>query len=199
MTDSIPADSLPEELRNLSPGAAIVVKLGNANYTDLYLSALSSVMRDHIMETKGYAVYVSVTNPVSLLVEILASIDVPTTNVSFVDVTSYMMVAKGKRVANTTYVESPTMLETIMLRVEYLLQRSKVERKIVIIDSISSLGIHNNQAILSEFLHILVNTMKSKGVTTVLLTVAEETGAELQNMLSLICDRSVTIGEGGPK
>lgn len=197
MTDVIPGDGLSEELRHLPAGSAMVVKFPNAVYTDSYLSALSAVLRDYMLEVKGYAVYVSVTNPVALLVEILASLDVSTDSVSFVDATSYMMVAKDKRVPNTTYVESPTMLETIMLRTEYLLQRSRESRKLVVLDSISSLAIHNNHPILNEFLHILINTLKSKGVTTILFTVAEETGPEIDNMLSLICDRNVSLGSGG--
>ncbi|MCL4324392.1 MAG: hypothetical protein M1144_02880, partial [Candidatus Thermoplasmatota archaeon] len=93
-------------------GSAVLVRMHSASYTDSYFATLSSVLREYVMEVRGYTVYVSVTNPASLLIDILGSVDIPTSNVSFVDVTSYMMVGKGNRSSNTTYVESPTMLET---------------------------------------------------------------------------------------
>jgi KaiC/GvpD/RAD55 family RecA-like ATPase len=190
-------EELAEILRTLSNGTALVVKMGGANYADNYFSALATILRDYVMETHGNAIYVSVTNPASLLVDLLSSMDIPTSDVFFVDVTSYMMVAHAKRNPNTSYVESPTMLETIMLRVEYLLQKVKSQKKIVVIDSIGSLAIHNNTAILSEFLHILVNTLKSTGAITILLSVAEETVPELDNILSLVCDQSVVFSSAG--
>ena len=197
MVSSTNASQLAEGLRGMPPGSAVLVRMKGATYTDSYFAALSAVLREYAMETKGYVVYLSVTNPASLLVDILSSVDIPIQGVSFIDVTSYMMVDKAKRAANTTYVESPTMLETIMLRVEYLLRRSPNERRIVVLDSISSLAIHNNSHILQEFLHILVNKLKSMGAVTVLLTVIEETAPELSNVLSLISDANVTLEGGG--
>jgi archaellum biogenesis ATPase FlaH len=191
-------DELADVLRSLSGGSALVVRMGSANYAENYFAALATILRDFVMESHGFAIYVSVTNPASLLTELLTSMEIPTESVYFVDVTSYMMIAPGKRTPNTTYVESPTMLETIMLRVEYLLQKSKAQKKIVIIDSIGSLSIHNNTAILSEFLHILVNTLKSSGAITILLAVKEETLPELDNILSLVCDQTVGLSSGGP-
>jgi KaiC/GvpD/RAD55 family RecA-like ATPase len=197
----MPVSKSPEELaeilRSLSNGTAIVLKMGGANYADNYFAALATILRDYVMESHGYAIYVSVTNPASLLIDLLTSMDIPTEDCFFVDVTSYMMVAHGKRNPNTSYVESPTMLETIMLRVEYLLQKVKTSKKIVVIDSIGSLAIHNNNAILSEFLHILVNTLKSTGAITILLAVAEETKPEMDNLLSLVCDQSVVFSSAG--
>ena len=197
MAESSSASQLAEGLRGMPHSSAVLVRLKGATYTDSYFAALSAVLREYAMEVKGYVVYLSVTNPAALLIDILGSVDIPTKNVSFIDVTSYMMVDKAQRAPNTTYVESPTMLETIMLRVEYLLRRSTSERKIVVLDSISSLAIHNNVPILQEFLHILVNKLKSIGATTILFTVIEETAPELSNVLSLISDANVTLEGGG--
>lgn len=197
MVEFVTQDELAEGLRGVPRGSALVVKMGSANYVDTYPSVLATLLRDYVMEVKGDAVFVSVTNPASLLGDLLASMDIPTKGIYFVDVTSYLMVAKGRRNPNTTYVESPTMLETIMLRVEYLLRKSTAGKKIVILDSISSLAIHNNTSILSEFLHVLVNTLKSTGVITIVLSVAEETAPEMENILSLVCDQILTIAPPG--
>jgi KaiC/GvpD/RAD55 family RecA-like ATPase len=92
-------------------------------------------------------------------------------------------------------VESPTMLENIMLKVEFLM-RSIEGKKIVLLDSINSLAIHNNTKILSEFLHIMVNNLRAKEAYTVILSVEEQSTEEINNMLGLICDESLMFTEG---
>ncbi len=197
MSNTVTQDQLADGLRTLPRGSALVIKMGNTNYVDTYPAALATILRDYVMEVRGRAIYVSVTNPASLLIDLLGSMDVPVNGISFVDVTSYLMVAKGKRSPNISYVESPTMLETIMLRIEYLLRKNPTEKPVVVIDSISSLAIHNNGGILSEFLHVLVNTLKSSGAITIILAVAEETAPEMENTLSLVCDQIVSLATPG--
>ena len=93
------------------------------------------------------------------------------------------------------FVESPTMLENIMLKVEFL-TRSIGGKKLVLLDSINSLAIHNNTKILSEFLHILVNNLRAKEAYTLILSVEEQTSEEIGNMLGLVCDETMIIREG---
>jgi KaiC/GvpD/RAD55 family RecA-like ATPase len=95
---------------------------------------------------------------------------------------------------HTTIVESPTMLENLMLKVEYLIRRSQSKDKLVVIDSINSLAIHNNNWILSEFLHILVSGLRSREVYTVILSVEEHSTPDLNNMVSLVCDHGIRAG-----
>jgi len=95
----------------------------------------------------------------------------------------------------TTLVESPTMLENIMLKVEYLIRKSQSKDKLVVIDSINSLAIHNNNWILSEFLHVLVSGLRSRDAYTVILTVEEHSTPELNNMVNLVCDHGIHAGK----
>ena len=88
-------------------------------------------------------------------------------------------------------VESPTMLENIMLKVEYLMRRSQSKEKLVVIDSINSLAIHNNNWILSEFLHILVSGLRAKEAYTIILSVEEHSTPEIASMVNLVCDSGI--------
>lgn len=187
-----------ERLRALPDGSALALKIGGADYADNYLGALASILRDYATEVKAYTIYVSVTNPSTLVNSLLASLDIPNDRVFFVDAISHIMMSGQTKIPNASYVESPTMLENIMLRVEYFLRRSEAPRKVVIVDSVNSLAIHNDSAILSEFFHIMVNNLKSRGITTVILAVAEETGNELENILSLVCDDTIVLGASLP-
>jgi archaellum biogenesis ATPase FlaH len=81
-----------------------------------------------------------------------------------------------------------------MLKVEYLIRLSDAEDKLVVIDSINSLAIHNNNWILSEFLHILVSGLRARNVYTVILSVEEHSTPEITNMVNLVCDHGVRTG-----
>jgi hypothetical protein len=191
-----PVTLIAERLRNLPEGGALALKMRGAHYADDYLAALASVFRDFATETQAYSIYVSVTNPSTLVRSLLESLDIPPERVFFVDAISQILMAGQKKIPNASYVESPTMLENIMLRVEYFLRKNASPRKLVFLDSVNSLAIHNDPAILSEFFHILVNNLKSRGVTIVILAVAEETGPEMENILGLVCDDTVRFGDG---
>ncbi len=199
MATANPVD-VAEHLRNLPQGGALALKMGGAEYADNYLAALAAVLRDYAMEVDGYSIYVSITNPSLLVNSLLTSLDIPADRVFFVDAISHIMMAGQEKIPNASYVESPTMLENIMLRVEYFLRKSSAARKIVVLDSVNSLSIHNDAGILSEFFHIMVNNLKSRGITIVILAVAEEMSPEMDNILSLVCDDTVVLkatGEAG--
>ncbi len=185
---------IAERLRALPEGSGVAMKLGATDYAGNYLQFLAATLRDFGMEANAYTIYVSVTNPCILVNSLLASLEIPSDRVFFVDVISQTMMSSLTKLPNASYVESPTMLENVMLRVEYFLRKNTATRRIVIIDSVNSLAIHNDPAILSEFFHIMVNNLKSRGITTVILAVAEETNPELENLLSFVCDDTIQLG-----
>ncbi len=65
----------------------------------------------------------------------------------------------------------------------------------MLLDSINSLAIHNNPKILSEFLHIMVNSLRAKDVYTLVLSVEEQSSEEIMNILGLICDETLVVAE----
>ena len=85
--------------------------------------------------------------------------------------------------------------KNLMLKVEYLIRMSQSKEKLVVIDSINSLAIHNSNWILSEFLHVLVSGLRSREAYTVIFTVEEHTTPEISNMVSLVCDHGINAGK----
>jgi hypothetical protein len=183
-----------ERLRSFTSGGTVALKLGAREYADNYLAALGLTVRDLGGETNSHTIYVSVTNPASLVWSLLEALDIPSSRLSFVDAISHLMMSYQNVLPNATYVESPTMLEGIMLRIEFLLRRHPSQRNVVIIDSVNSLAVHNSADVLSEFFHILVNNLKTRSVLTVLFTTSGDEGAELDRILSLVVDEVYTLG-----
>ncbi|MGA7862018.1 MAG: hypothetical protein WCB19_09215, partial [Thermoplasmata archaeon] len=161
---------IADRLRSFTSGGTVALRLGSKDYADNYLAALGLTVRDLGGETNSHTIYVSVTNPASLVWSLLQALDISSGRVSFVDAISHLMMSYENVLPNASYVESPTMLEGIMLRIEYLLRRHPSQRNMVIIDSVNSLAVHNNPDVLSEFFHILVNNLKTRSVLTVLFT-----------------------------
>ena len=187
---------LTEKLRALQGGAAVALRLDPREYADQYFAVMSAVLRDIGSEPNAHTIYVSVTNPASLVWSLAQALDIPAERISFVDAISHIMMNYRDPLANASYIESPRMLEDIMLRVEYLLLRRPSPRSIVIIDSANSLAIHNPPELLSEFFHILLTNLKSRQVLAIVLTVTEDGESPLDQMLSLVVDESIDAPRG---
>jgi hypothetical protein len=183
-----------ERLRSFTSGGTVALKLDAKEYADNYLAALGLTVRDLGGETNSHTIYVAVTNPASLVWSLLQALDIPAARLTFVDAISHLMMSYENVLPNASYVESPTMLEGIMLRIEFLLRRHPGQRNMVIIDSVNSLAVHNSADVLSEFFHILVNNLKTRSVLTVLFTTSRDEGAELDRILSLVVDEVYTLG-----
>ncbi len=192
-----PAD-IGDRLRALPPGSAVGLKLDPREYADQYFAVLSAALRDVGSEPGTRTIYVAVTSPASFVWSLAQALDVPTDRISFVDAISHLMMHYQDPLPNATYVESPRALESIMLRVEYLLRRNPSPRSTVIIDSVNSLAIHNPSELLSEFLHILLNHLKSRQVLTLVLETTEEQAASVEQLLNLVVDETIDIARLGP-
>jgi KaiC/GvpD/RAD55 family RecA-like ATPase len=184
---------LGEKLRALTNGAAVALRLDSQNYADNYLLALTAAIRDVGADPNTHTIYVSVTNPASLVWTIAQALDIAPERISFVDAISHIMMEFRNPLPNATYLESPRMLENLMLRVEYLLRKHASQRNLVIIDSVNSLAIHNPPGLLSEFFHILVNNLKSRQVLAILLATADETTSTVDQILSLVVDETIDV------
>lgn len=182
-----------ERLKSMPDGSSIALKIGEANFADNYVAALTGVLKEFMPERRYTCIYVTTTTPSHLCKNLLEMFEVDVSNIYFVDAISHIMMNISTQMERTTYIESPTMLENILLKIEYLLKKLENENKLLILDSINTLAIHNGNRILAEFLHILVNNLKSKGVFTIILGVEERNSDEISNMLSLVCDDTIVV------
>ena len=88
------------------------------------------------------------------------------------------------------------MLENIMLKVEYLIKKSKRDN-VIVLDSINALAIHNSPKILSEFVHILINTLRAKNAYVILFSIEGFSSEEITKMMSFVCDLNLDMNEEG--
>ncbi len=179
-----------EKLGALPDSSAVSLRLKS----DQYFDALQGMLDRFAIKRDMEVIYVTATIPSQSIIGALEVLEIPMDHVWFVDCISQIMMSQAKRHAHAIVVESPTMLENIMLKVEFLLRKHPDRSALVVLDSINSLAIHNNTKILSEFLHILVNNLRSRGAYTVIISMREYETEEIRNMLVLVSDESIELG-----
>jgi KaiC/GvpD/RAD55 family RecA-like ATPase len=189
MSDMRVAQRIFDELMQAPPSSAMSLQMS----IDHYLDVLRGVLDLFASKKDADVIYVTSTISFEAIKRVLKALDIDDSRVYFVDCISHMTMgaSSGMMDERTALVESPTMLENVMLKVEYLIRLSEASEKIVVIDSINSLAIHNNNWILSEFLHILVSGLRARNVYTVILSVEEHSTPEINNMVNLVCDNSI--------
>ena len=186
---------LSEKLRATPGGVALALRLGARDYADNYVATLQAALRDAGVGTATHTIFVSVTNPVSLVNNLAQALAVPTHDLSYIDAISHIMMNYRDPLPNASYIESPRMLENIMLHIEFLLRKHPTPRNVVIIDSVNTLAIHNPPDLLSEFFHILLNNLKARQVLSILLTTTDENSPSIDLMLQLVVDETLEVRE----
>ena len=186
------AQDIARELSEMPPASAVSLQFSVDEYLEVIRGVLDLFANKKEMDT----IYVTATISSEAIKRVLDALDIDSTKIFFVDCISHIMMgaSSAQQDDHTTIVESPTMLENLMLKVEYLIRRSQSKDKLVVLDSINSLAIHNNNWILSEFLHILVSGLRSREVYSVIFSVEEHSTPEINNMVNLVCDHVLRAG-----
>ena len=181
-------DEISRRLKEISNRSAVSLIIDINNY----FTAMKEVVKH--TEDEGIAcVYITSTIPSTVIKEQLASEGLSAEHVLFIDCISYMVGSTPTISDKVIYIESPTMLESIMLKVDMWLKKLKEGRKAVLLDSVSALAMHNDRNLLSEFLHYFVNHIRGKNIQTIILSIAEQTPEELETVLRLVCDETLIL------
>ncbi len=183
------ATQVSERLMGLPESGAVALRMKADQYFDVIRGMLDLFAAKKSLES----VYVTATVPSQSILNALQVLEIPLDRIWFVDCVSQIMMSSGEKHPHAVFVESPTMLENLMLKVEFLLRKTPDHNHLVVLDSINSLSIHNNGKILSEFLHILVNNLRSRNAYTVIFTMQEYETEEIQHMMNIVCDETIPV------
>ena len=159
---------------------------------DNYVPVLNGVV-GFASENGIKCIYVTCTIPARVVLEQLAGTNVNPDNIFFIDSISHMVGSSGDDHAQTLFVESPTMLEGIMIKVDTWLKKLRDSKKLVFLDSVSTLAMHNDGPLLSEYLHYFITNLRGRGIRVVVLSVAGQVPDEVETVLRLVCDETVIL------
>tara|TARA_B100000287_G_scaffold400731_1_gene420186 strand:- start:192 stop:776 length:585 start_codon:yes stop_codon:yes gene_type:complete len=183
---------IAEQLTEVSLNSSIQVRFGNSNSFMVTASTMIPLMQ--MFEMGG--VYICATRGAVEIIEAFESIGVDVSNIHFIDlVSSGVLGGTAVDYDNISFVDSPIMLESVLLRTLYTLRISSSERNFVLIDSVNSLAIYNEERMLAEYLHTFINTFRQREVLSVILTVPDQVPPSVLSNLDLYCTDLIDRGQ----
>ena len=181
-----------EKMKGISEASVIALEVNSDSYFDVIRALTEKISIEKNLDV----IYMNSTLPAASIINVMDLLEMKRDHIYFVDCGSSVLMDNTSTNGHVLYVESATMLENIMLKVEYLMRKLDPKKgKLVFIDSINSLAIHNNISILSEFMHIMFNSLRSKNAYTIVLSIKEQSSDEINHALTMVCDERIEITE----
>jgi hypothetical protein len=169
------------------------LSLGINTSLSAYIDTIKLLMDEFTSGKNIHLIYISATIPSRSISSILEIYGIDEKKVFYVDCISHLMMNVAESRENTVYVESPTMLENIMLKTQYILNKNVKDVAVVVVDSINSLAIHNDMKILSEFLHLFVTFLRSRNSYMVILSIKEQATQEIMSIINFVSDETLEV------
>lgn len=183
---------IAEQLTQVSLGSSVQVRLSSANAFAVTASTMIPLMQ--MFEMGG--VYISASRGAVEIIQAFEAIGVDVSNIHFLDlVSSGVLGGTDVPYNNITFIDSPIMLESILLRTLYTLRTVNNQRNFVFLDSVNTLAIYNDDRMLAEYLHTFINTFRQREVLSVILNVPDQTPPLVLANLDTYCTDLVDRGQ----
>ena len=183
---------IAEQLTQVALNSAVQVRVGTANSFMVTASTMIPLMQ--MFEMGG--VYVSASRGAVEIIQAFEAIGVDVSHIQFIDlVSSGILGGTDVNYPNVHFVDSPIMLESILLRTLYVLRTMNSPRNFVFLDSVNALAIYNDDRMLAEYLHTFINTFRQREVLSVILNVPDQTPPLVLANLDLYCTDLIDRGQ----
>ena len=183
---------IAEQLTQVSLGSSVQVRMSSANAFAVTASTMIPLMQ--MFEMGG--VYISASRGAVEIIQAFEAIGVDVSNIHFLDlVSSGVLGGTDVPYSNITFIDSPIMLESILLRTLYTLRTVDNQRNFVFLDSVNALAIYTDDRMLAEYLHTFINTFRQREVLSVILNVPDQTPPLVLANLDTYCTDLVDRGQ----
>ena len=180
------------QLTQVALNSAVQVRVGTAN--SFMVTARTMIPLMQMFEMGG--VYISASRGAVEIIQAFEAIGVDVSHIQFIDlVSSGILGGTDVSYSNVHFVDSPIMLESILLRTLYVLRTMDSQRNFVFLDSVNALAIYNDDRMLAEYLHTFINTFRQREVLTVILNVPDQTPPLVLSNLDTYCTDIVDRGQ----
>tara|TARA_B100000035_G_scaffold182_1_gene169 strand:+ start:8266 stop:8865 length:600 start_codon:yes stop_codon:yes gene_type:complete len=183
---------IAEQLTQVSLGSSVQVRMSATNSFAVTASTMIPLMQ--MFEMGG--VYISASRGAVEIIQAFESIGVDVSGIQFLDlVSSGVLGGTDVPYSNITFIDSPIMLESILLRTLYTLRTVSSARNFVFLDSVNALAIYNDDRMLAEYLHTFINTFRQREVLSVMLNVPDQTPPLVLANLDTYCTDLIDRGQ----
>ncbi len=156
-----------------------------------YQKTVIDVIKFLVNEQNIPGVYVTLNKPFEIMQRTLASNNIDTRLIIFIDAASR---TEARKIDNCLYIGSPEKLSDMSVAMDQAIKALPSE-KFLIFDSLNTLGIFNKQATVARFIHFLTVKMREWKVKGIIITLEKETEQSLLDELTQFSDARIDIGE----
>ncbi len=118
-------------------------------------------------------------------------------SVYFIDLISVNSGAKIVNEPNVDYINSPSeLMECILLiekKLEELQSSQKKKNALIVLDSVTTVAVYNDSAVVEKFVHVLIGKASSFNASAILLSPDYEESKNLTQTIEQFMDRTVKI------
>lgn len=156
-----------------------------------YQKTVIDVVKFLVNEQGTPGVYVTLNKPYDIMQRILASSNIDTRLVIFIDSASR---TEARKVENCLYVGNPEKLSDMSVAMDQAIKSLPTIEKFLIFDSVNTLSIFNKPATVARFVHFLTAKMREWKIKGIIITLEKETEQALLDEITQFSDARVDIG-----
>jgi len=146
----------------------------------------------HFLDTGAKGICVTVNKSSYDLDKVLARESIPRENITYVDAVTEMIDSIKLKGKQAVYLASPSDLVDLSIAIEKAVKKLGNEKKFVIVDSLTTLLVYNNEVSVEKFTHSLSQKIGEWEIQGVFLA-TDSTSKEFIDTLSQFCDKVSSI------
>ena len=155
-----------------------------------YQKTTIDVVKHLVNEQNIPGVYVTLNKPYEIVQRTLASNNIDTRLLIFIDAAS---ITEARKVENCLYIGSPEKLSDMSVAMEQAIKALPAD-KFLIFDSLNTLLIFNKLPTVARFIHFLTGKMREWKIKGIIITLEKETEQSLLDELTQFSDFRIDIG-----
>ncbi|GEM_PF-1411374 len=157
------------------------------------MNIVTAMLQILLSEEKYGGVFISVSRPYEEIMKAMNTNRIRSDDIYFIDCISHAAGKRPEEAENVVFVENPSSLEEISMYVDKEMNKVKSKNRFILLDSLSSLLIYNNEDSAKEFSHFLINHMRVNNIGGVILTMEKKEVEELVKTLVPMCDMFIEL------
>lgn len=179
---------LEKEINKLPENFIVAFVTDSENYEKINLHIL-----DILLKNKNSGGYITVNRPYKNIIDMLKKNKIDHKNIFFIDCITKSAGGNVSKEKNCVFIDSPDNLTELSIEIHNYIKKTKNEKKFLLIDSLSTLSIHNNPLTLLRFIHYITGKMRIFNLNGVMMSLNEETDHKIISELSQLCDKIIHV------
>ena len=162
----------------------------------LYRQSIVEILKYYVNEKKVPCIYVTINIPFESIRSMLSGSGVDMKKIVFVDAITRTVGGRTERSEGCIYLNRINDLTDMAVAISNAVQGIPAARRLILLDSVSTLQVYNNDVSVSKFLHFLTGKMRVWNMDCVLMSLKTMKDEAFLSQVSLYCDRRMDVDAG---